>query len=123
MEQYYIQIFHTTMCEIYENYNVQCTLYILHCTVYNVHCTLYTVHCTVYNVHCTMYSVQCTVYNCMKYRCCILFLEIFIYNLYISLIFRNIVILVTIIYIYIYIYIYINKMHILLLLPVYSQCI
>ena len=47
---------------------VQCTMYIVHCTMhmYIVHCTLYNAHCTcTYNAQCTMHiaHVQCTMYN------------------------------------------------------------
>jgi len=54
---------------IFISCNVQCTLYIMHCTLYIVQCTLYKVQCTMHIVHCALYVVPCTMYivHCMFY--------------------------------------------------------
>ena len=53
-------------------YSVQCTLYIVHCTVcpvqYTVytlilHWVLYSIQCTLFTVHWVLYCIQCSLYR------------------------------------------------------------
>ena len=73
---YKMQIVHSTIhtCCIAQLLNIDCTLYIVQCTLYSIvaKCKVYILQCMLYSVvvkyrlyivHYTLYSVHCTLYN------------------------------------------------------------